>query len=496
MLVTQKTASPQSAVRPTWCLFLLFLVPYLYFFPRWADWNENSHFALTQAIVVEHRLSIDDFYQSTGDYALYGGHHYTDKAPGLSFLAIPTYAAFRLVAPRIPSAFWNRMADSPALAATLQPGGAGLGSSRVEYAAALYLATFVVVSLPSAVLWLLVYAFLGELGLATAARLVVVVACGLGSVAFPYSTVFYNHQPAAFLIFSTFYLLFRIRQGKLSVAYLWLVGALLGLTVLTDFPSVVPGVCLLVYAASFLRPRTRLLAVLAGGVPFALVLAWYNWRCFGSPLASSYRYLALFPQQAQYGLLGFAAPTWTAFWGITFSPYRGLFFSSPFLLAAVPGVWLVWRARRWRSELILSTAIVLAYLLLISCYYDWKGGFSVAGPRNLISLIPFAAMPVAFAVEAAWRSERWRALVLLAVGWALAVTFVETAGGQAFAPITIPDPLFQFFLPKLLDGDVNRNLGMVLKLGHWFSLVPLLGFIALISMPLWTREGRTSDPRP
>jgi hypothetical protein len=32
------------------CIFLTLLVCYSYFFPRWADWNQNSRMRLTMAI--------------------------------------------------------------------------------------------------------------------------------------------------------------------------------------------------------------------------------------------------------------------------------------------------------------------------------------------------------------------------------------------------------------------------------------------------------------
>jgi hypothetical protein len=77
--------------------------------------------------------------------------------------------------------------------------------------------------------------------------------------------------------------------------------------------------------------------------------------------------------------------------------------------------------------------------------------------------------------------------------WSLMAAFIETTGGQDFAPITIPDPLFQFFLPRLLSGDVNRNLGMVLRLPRWYSLLPLIVLLALLTLTLWAKEKDAVD---
>ncbi|HEX5414456.1 MAG TPA: hypothetical protein VFZ25_02245 [Chloroflexota bacterium] len=477
-------------------LFVLLLLSFAYFFPHWADWNQNSRFALVKSLVEEHSLVIDHFYQDTGDYAIYGNHKYTDKAPGLSFLGAPIYAGFRTVTRWVPGTAWTATpASNSAFSRTLRPDGTGLQANKIEDAAALYVVTFFVVSLPAAALWVLVYCFLGDLGFSRRVRLGVPLALGLATVAFPYSSAFYSHQTASFLLFAAFYLLFLIKHGRLPLGALWGVGAVLGLAGFTDFPAVIPAGLLLVYAWSFLRSGTRLLQIIGGALPFALALGVYNQLCFGSPFHSSYRYLALFQAQSNYGILGFSLPTWQAFWGITFSSYRGLFFSSPFLLATIPGAWLARGKSFRRAELLLSISVIVAYLALISCYYDWKGGFSIAGPRNLIPMIPFMALPVACGLEVIWRSVFWRGIVIATFAWSFAAIFIQTAAGQAFAPISIPSPLFEFFLPALLAGDINRNVGMILRLSRWYSLVPLLVGTGLVSAWLFAKEGTTGESR-
>ena len=45
------------------------------------------------AIVEQHTIVVDDYVHNTGDIAMRDGHHYCDKAPGMSILAVPVYAA-------------------------------------------------------------------------------------------------------------------------------------------------------------------------------------------------------------------------------------------------------------------------------------------------------------------------------------------------------------------------------------------------------------------
>src|SRR5262245_29611399 len=56
-----------------------------------------TRLGLTLSIVGSGRLDIDRFADHTIDKALFEGHYYADKVPGLSFLAIPAVAATALI---------------------------------------------------------------------------------------------------------------------------------------------------------------------------------------------------------------------------------------------------------------------------------------------------------------------------------------------------------------------------------------------------------------
>ncbi|MBI3784255.1 MAG: hypothetical protein HY270_12735 [Deltaproteobacteria bacterium] len=453
-----------------WLLVVTLFTCYAYFPARWADWNQNSRFDLTRALVEQRTIRIDAYYLNTGDYSAFGGHVYSDKAPGLSFVAVPAYYAFEAVAgiPLVQSAL-NRMAANPAFASTLRQDGSGLQNEKVAVAAALCAVTWVVVSLPSVLLALLLYRGLRRTSVATGDASLMVLAYGLATIAFPYSTVFYGHQLAAVLLFAAFQLLSGDRipsSGRLFIA-----GVLLGLAVLTEFPALITAALLTAYAAWSLRPKLHTLVWLAAGaLPFAITLGCYNAAAFGSPFTSSYRYLATFSNIANTGTLGFTHPRWEAVWGITFSPYRGLFFLSPFLLLAVPGTWRLLRQPATRPATLLSTLIVLAHGLAIVSWYDWRGGYAI-GPRNLLPVLPFLMPAVAkgWTLAARHGTLRW---LLLAVSFAF--VWVAAVSGQDFAPVDFDNPLLQYFWPKLRAGDITRNLGMVMGLHGWWSLMPPL----------------------
>jgi hypothetical protein len=60
-------------------------------------WPDVSRLALTQSFAYDGSVRIDRFARQTEDRADFGGHSYSDKAPGLSFVALPTLEAARAV---------------------------------------------------------------------------------------------------------------------------------------------------------------------------------------------------------------------------------------------------------------------------------------------------------------------------------------------------------------------------------------------------------------
>src|SRR5258706_3885909 len=148
-------------------LFAILLACYAYFFPRWADWNQNSRFDLVVALVNDHTLTIDRYVENTGDYATVGGHIYSDKAPGTALLGVPIFAAFRAL---VPGDALDQLAAAAShhasLDATLRLDGKGLTTDRISFFIGLTLASFVVSAVPSALLGVILYRLARTFGLA------------------------------------------------------------------------------------------------------------------------------------------------------------------------------------------------------------------------------------------------------------------------------------------------------------------------------------------
>jgi hypothetical protein len=346
----------------------------------------------------------------------------------------------------------------------------------VYFAGALYVCTLFVVAAPTAFACLALRRLVVRMTAEPAAGTTAALAYGLGTLAFPYATAFYGQPLAAALLLLAWERLHALRGGRARPAWWTAAGALLGLAVLTELTAALPAAGLALYALRG-APARASLRLLAGGLPFAAALAAYNTACFGSPFATGYNYLGRFPEISEHGVGGFGLPRLEALLGLTLSPYRGLFVYSPFLLLAFPG-WPLLR-RRQPQEAWLALGSFLALWLLISCWHDWKGGAAL-GPRNLLVGVPFLLPPAALA--SCWypRGSWPRRLAALLLALSCLIVGLATASAGDFPPPSIGNPLRDYFLPRLIDGDLTPNLGKLAGLHGVASLAGLLLPAALL----------------
>jgi hypothetical protein len=449
--------------RPALLLMLMAFVAYTYALPRGPLANADTRVALTRAIVDDHTLRIDRYAAGLTDRSAYRGHFYTDKAPGAALLAVPVYAALRLA---LPPAFF-----SPDLFFVVR-----------------YLLTAAVVSLPAAAFVALLWRFLLPLvGRRRAALLAV--GYGFGTMAWALSALLFSHVLAAMSLFGAFMLLYPTSVGRgPGACRRWAAaGALCGFAVCLEYPAGLVGILLALFAAHTAGKAggRRALALLAAFVVAAAMgiapLALYNTAVYGDPFSQGYAHLhgeTQFIAGMGHGVEGVGLPTPAALWGITFSPYRGLFVLSPFLLLALPGLCAMWRRGR-RPAAVLCGSAVAAMLLFNSSYYFWDGGVSL-GPRHVSPALPFLAFPVAFAL----RRSPWRRLAPWLIGLSVGIVAVCCVTVLIFLP-GVRDPIVMLALTHLLRGPAPNNWGMLLGLRGELSLVPLVALEVALGTALW-----------
>jgi hypothetical protein len=472
-------ASSVTSLRVAVWLAGVMLLCLVYFFPH-NDANQNAHTDLAVALVEHGTVSVDPYAANTIDSSYYHHHYYVLKAPGLSLLDVPAYLLYKGV-----------------LSAR-----SGLPANPANDPQLWYLESICVVALPAVLFLLFFFWFLGYFSSSLIHRALLTLALGLGTDFFPYGQNLYSHVPVAIMLFVAFALVY-ILANEGTVRGPWtqrlvahphvgalLVGLALGSVVLTEFDAAVIVMVIGLYAL-FRLPRRLIPYLLLGGVPPLLMLMAYNYVAYGNPVNVAYttgtsQSNAVFNQ----GFHGFVwPPTRDALWGLSFSSFRGLFFLSPYLLLAFPG-FLLWR-RRGGREWLVTLAATTAFFVFISMFVTWDGGWTV-GPRYLIPLLPFLAMPVIFTLDAiaSWRVSREAVglaygLVYLLVFYSVVAIWGESIAGNT--PLW-PDEanhnvLFSANLPSLLQGSVMPNLATAhFGLNGGDSVMLLLGLLAIWSL--------------
>src|SRR5205823_14157415 len=116
-----------------------------------------------------------------------------------------------------------------------------------------YLTVLFTVSLLSALSAVVVYRLLKRTTMDSSLSALVVLAIWLGTIAFPFSTVFFSHQLTAALLALAFYFLFkRRREETVSVhrigAEWFAAGLFMGFSVTTEYPTAILAGLLSLYA--------------------------------------------------------------------------------------------------------------------------------------------------------------------------------------------------------------------------------------------------------
>jgi hypothetical protein len=373
-------------------------------------YNQGSHLALVRAL-ADGTPRIDRYRDYSGDVSYYRGHVYSNKAPGLAFATLPAYLTLR--------------------AAHLPHGVHALSLWSVL--------------LPGAILLLLVGSTVERIepGLGTLAAATL----GLATLVLPFTGLFFAHVLSALLGFAAFAVLWRERDGPPRLALVAAAGLLAGLAVTTEYPLALAGAVLGVYALARPQPVARAFAY-AGGVAVGIApLLAYNWWAFGSPTHVSYGDAVAQHSAADRppAFFGVSAPRPRVALELLLSS-RGLLVLGPVIALGAAGAVLPYRRGR-RAEALVVGAVAAAFVLYDSGFWGPFGGWG-PGPRYLIPMLPFLAVPLALA----WRR------------WPLTTGALAVVSTRIMLAATVTDPL--------IPNDPDR-WGRLLVHGHFTRTVAL-----------------------
>ena len=397
--------------------------------------NDGSNFAAARALVEYGSFEIHDGEVfAINDVAVHEGLRYSNKPPGTAVLATPFYFLSKIVAGMQPrevrpeESQWyliqSRFAHHLGYNVPQYEFWEKYVGTRWEQDCTTLMAPLAGIL----GLWM-IYRICLRLGASTSAAMLTMVAIGLGTLYWRYSTTIFSHVVSAALLLTVLEWLISGRAYASRVRSLvW--GLLLGLNVAVEYQAVLSvPVLLIAWLATNRRsvPGTRdtsrhesvvrFAAVLAGGAVVAVGLAWYHTACFGSPWRTSVAASEFFAySETVSGQLG--GGFWDGARVLLFSAEKqhGLLFVSPVAVLALLG-WFCW-PRKQRVALLTCGGIVLVHCVVIFNVVSPDGGATM-DHRYIVRIIPVLMLPLAFAVDR-WiqlcRSKRrWPMLVGAAV---------------------------------------------------------------------------------
>ncbi|MEW6200938.1 MAG: tetratricopeptide repeat protein [bacterium] len=424
---------------------------------------------LTAALVNEHHTRIDRYHFNTIDKARIDGHYYSDKAPGTSFLwSLPAALFFRAFRGAVnPDDVWFRYAATVSGISMLSAG--------------------------TVVLMLVLLTLLctvNRRGAETApySYIAITLFYSLGTLIFPYSTMFYSHALTASLALMFFDKFFRIRRAKIEPPN-WLIaltGLYCGLMIITEYPSAVTVFILFAYAFLTIQKKWKIIFIILGALPFGAIILYYNQISFGNMFTTGYLHEVMpdFKAGMAQGFAGMTLPETKIFYNLLISPGRGLLWESPFLLFALPGWFYMFRRREYRLEAIVILAIIIEVIIIAASAFMPEGGMAM-GPRYLIPALPFLCIPIAFV------PMRRMAIKGLFAGlgvFSIALMFIATTT-EPQVPRGFDHPFQQFIFKILQSGYVRENL--LKPFTGNYSILILIFFCAALSFVFFRQKINT-----
>lgn len=401
-------------------IFLLLLFSYSYFLQDPFNWNPVTRVALGISMVEDGSLNINKFRPITQDMAFYDGKYYSDKAPGMTFSALPAIAITKLyLDSTITNYKWVTNKNKP----------------TPHFVFVMQIATIAAAGFPAALAALALFFVAIRLGAGLGGATFGALAYGLATPVWGWSTTLFGHSSAGACLFLGFafilYLLDLPSAKRRDIALGFLSGALLSWAVVIEYTSAPASAIIAMYALVSARQWERerfirvLLSALAGAVIFILPLLIYNYLVYENLFTTGYRYHATFTATKE-GFYGIESPKIKIIGRLLVGMKRGIFWLSPLLLFTPIALYRLWKTPAQKGLAITIIAITLYYFLWNSGYVYWSGG-STTGPRFLTPILPFLCLSLAFLWSKASRYLKAGLLLFFALSFFLSLASVSVS---------------------------------------------------------------------
>ncbi len=365
--------------------------------------EEQTIYALTQGVVEKNTFVINSFIWNAVDKSYYNGNYYSDKAPGLSFMAVPLYAIIQSdqILPWFDKNSFEKIK-------TEQP-------DYYKYLKKFILHSFVValiVAPLSALTLILIFRIAKKITNSQSAAVLTAISIGAGTSFFYYASTGLVHNVGVFFSFFAFYLIYtRFEEIKRKISLQLFTGGLIGFSIFVDYLQLIVAFFLIGYI--ILKFKNSWSFFLIGIFVGVLPLLIYNFDTFDNPLALSYSYHCYSYVCEEKNSIDYNPPVqiigqiieksahifdrrytspdlFNIMTRMLIFPYKGLFIYSPILIFALFGFFYFYKIDPNLTFIILG--IFVTFLIVIGGIDHWHGDYF--GLRYLIPTLPFLALPL------------------------------------------------------------------------------------------------------
>lgn len=418
---------------------------------KYIDFGSNmsvatGHVYLAKSLALDHTFKLNNYWQNAGvDVITVNGDYYLPYAPLNAILMAIPYIALQII-----YYFYTN----------------SLGEINGDISIIFESFAF---SLPSSLALLGILLLLKKycdkfLKLSKSQLGLLLIATSFGTLLFIYSLSFFHHLISAFLIFAAFYLLNSQAKNKYIFA-----GILTGAAFLTEFLTAFFSIALLIAEfTNLVRRKKTFKQVFSELIQFAIPVAvaiglilTYNHFIFGGPLI--FGESIFIAQRTASGIDwdGFRENPLYGLYGSMFSPLKGLFVYSPFLLFAILGLQSFFKSHKYQATLATSYVVILTVL-----YSMWSDcfGATVYGTRYLIGVIPFWCLIAAYSFETIYKSSILKNIFYIAVALSIFVNTTNSIFGIAQSKMEQCDVYLNTYTPYHRIVEATTYKGQPIKL--------------------------------
>ncbi len=456
--------------------------------------NPTSRFLLTKSIVergvfwfpIEY-LDENSTYWLSPDYAEIDDKLYSDKPPGLSFLAVPVFIISKMM---VSFLHLNLEALFPNL--NLHPDNDHIAVAGIQLTLCLLAAIGI----------LRIFDICQMMGISERNSLLAGLITAFTTPYWVYARTMFNHVPAAVFLISSFYHIQKYRRDK-KIVDLLLAGFFSGFGFSIEFSIVfsIPWMCvLLLLPISSQIPEWKekiasfIVYGLATGIS-ALPLFYYNFVNFGDILANALSF------SHWASILHLLEPVHEGLYVLLLSNTRGLLYFSPIVLFGIAGLFLAYR--RYPIEVSVIFSLILYVIIFYAKKYESHGG-AAFGPRYLVPILLVLGIGFGWILENITRSNLAQGALIITGVWSFLTSFLGSFysilifGSYPFSS-NFQDPIFEETLNKFLTGDIwqNSNVPLFQQFPYEFLAISLALIAIFISNTLlYTSKQRIEQKTP